>query len=387
MEFNQQILAAIVNELGREDLILSRAPGRINLIGEHTDYNQGLVFPAAINKYFYFGIKPNGSSYVNAKALDLNEVCSIDLNDMSKTGMLWADYLVGVLLQFKQRGVALKGFDCALSSEVPVGSGMSSSAALDCGFIVGLNKLYDANLDNWEIVQLSSASNNQFLGIKSGILDQFASVFGKPDHAMMMNCANHKFEYAPIDQSEYSWLLINTCVKHSHLTSGYNDRVDECLRGLESLKVKFPDISSISDIKNVNDLDDVHFENQRIRDRVSYIIEENTRVITFEKALKESDVDACGQLLYQSHDGLSNKYEVSCNELDFLVALFEDDPSVKGSRMMGGGFGGCTINLVKTKEISMVQEKAKEAYLEKFGIQPEFYALKISDGAGLVFDE
>ena len=366
---------------GADDILYVRAPGRINLIGEHTDYNNGLVLPGAINKYMYFAASPNGTNEINATAIDLNESIVLDLSNLIKTNRLWADYLTGILLEFKKRNIQLSGFDCALTSQVPIGAGISSSSALECAFLVGIKELHGLDIDNWELIKMSQSSNHNFLGIKGGILDQFSSLFGKRDKIMLLDCDSLDYQYVTIPTNKYTWLLINTNVQHNHLNSGYNDRVKECGTALKDVQKTYPDVQHLSSIKDLYDLSLIHFSNPIIEKRARYIVEENARVKSFITAIEKSQFEKCGELLYASHKGLQENYEVSCKELDFLVDHLKDNSSVLGSRMMGGGFGGCTINLVEESTVLEITDLVSTSYFEAFGIEPAFYVVEISEGA------
>jgi len=366
-----------------QQTIIAKAPGRINLIGEHTDYNGGLVLPGAIDKYFYFILHPRKDSQINAYAADLNEKYEFTVDNLKRTNELWVDFLIGILIEFKNKGYVSSGFDCILSSDVPVGAGMSSSSALECAVLSALNAHFKAGYSNWELIEMSKSSNHNFIGIKGGIMDQFASLFGQKDRVILLDCDSLQHRYFSIPENEYTWLLINTGVKHSHLTSGYNERVLECQQGLNTIRKHFPQASNLSVVTDIKHIQHLTFPSEKVKRRALYIIKENTRVKHFIEALHHSDFNKCGALLYASHDGLSNEYEVSCIELDYLVALLKDDEDVSGSRMMGGGFGGCTINLVKRNSLNSIKQKVTKAYQNKFLIQAEFYDVKISDGASV----
>jgi len=364
-----------------KEVIYARAPGRINIIGEHTDYNNGLVLPAAINKYMYLVCVPNDQRKILVHALDMKETISLDVDNLKKTDYEWANFLTGILLEFKKKGVELHGFDCALTSEVPIGAGMSSSSALECAFLIALNALYKTKLDNWELINMSKSSNHSFLGIKGGIMDQFASLFGKKEKLMLLDCDTYDHEYVTIPDSPYSWLLINSCVKHNHLSSGYNDRVEECAQALADIRKQLPQKKHLSEITDAKELSSISFMSPRIARRAEFVVEENARVRAMITALSKGDFQVCGELLYDSHEGLSSKYQVSCEELDYLVECLLENNNVLGSRMMGGGFGGCTINLIKTAAITDIKLIVASNYKEAFGIDPEFYEVKISEGA------
>ena len=374
---------SILNESlsASNEIIYVRAPGRINLIGEHTDYNNGLVLPGAIDKYMYFACSLNDSSKVNATAIDINESTTLDLNDLKKTKYLWADFLTGILLEFKKLGFNMMGFDCSFTSEVPIGAGLSSSSALECSFLFGIKELYQLEIPNWDLIKMSKSSNHNFLGIKGGILDQFSSLFGQKEKIMLLDCNNLEYEYVDLPPNDYTWLLINTCVKHNHIESGYNDRVKECTRALADIQKVFPKAKHLSSITDSQALSKVIFSSPVLKKRAKYIVEENARVRSFIKYLTKEQYDECGLLLYGSHEGLSKEYEVSCPELDFLVDDLRNHKSVIGSRMMGGGFGGCTINLIEADAIQGIKDQVSVNYKNKFGIEAKFYNVNISNGA------
>jgi len=353
------ILRSIESTLGTtSEIVVARAPGRINLIGEHTDYNNGLVLPGAIDKYMYFACKPNGTNIINATALDLDQEASVDLAQLEKSTHLWMNFLIGILLEFQKKEVDLIGFDCTFSSQVPLGAGMSSSSALECAILIGLKEVFGAqHLDNWSLINMSRSSNHNFLGIKGGIMDQFASLFGRKNHVMFLDCATLNHTYVRLPESEYSWLLINSCVKHNNLTSGYNDRVNECKQAVKDINAQLSEVVHLSDITNTEQLDRIAFSSEDVKKRAYFVVEENARVNSLVSALEKGNFELCGSLLYASHKGLSSQYEVSCDELDFLVDFFREEPSVLGSRMMGGGFGGCTINLVRSGAIGKLKGK------------------------------
>ena len=356
----------------------------MNLIGEHTDYNGGLVVPAAVDQYMYLSAAINGSNTIRVNAIDLQETVSISLSDLKKTGHLWADFLVGILIALQQRGFHIAGFDCALTSDVPIGAGMSSSSALECAFLVGMRELFDLPLSRWQLIEISQYSNHNFLGIMGGILDQFASLYGEADKIMMLDCTTRQHTEVVVPASEYCWLLVNTNVQHNHLNSGYNTRVAECQAALSEVQKVYPTADSLSDIVEIGQLDSVVFTSDLLRNRATYVVEENTRVRHFTEALSSGAFEQCGSLLYESHSGLSHKYDVSCQELDFLVEILRDSHFVLGSRMMGGGFGGCTINLIEQGSVEQIRKLVVPAYEAQFGRSPSFYDVRIGAGAGPV---
>ncbi len=357
-----------------------RAPGRINLIGEHTDYNKGYVFPAAINKYVYLAFSANVlSNDTRIVAKDIGESASFDLSRISKSDKSWKNFLAGILRQFQEGSHALKNFNCLIQSTIPIGAGMSSSSALECGFAKGIAYLNNIDISNWELVNMSHRSNHEFLGIKGGIMDQFASLFGKVDKGMLLDCIDRSYEYVSIELENYQWVLINTNVKHENLTSGYGDRVQEC-----------NEVTSLLGFDSLRTLTINHLEKNRIKlselafKRAQFVLKENERVKLFAEALRNKEYEEIGSLLYASHDGLKNKYEVSCKELDLLVDLAKEHENILGARMMGGGFGGCTLNLIKKENIITTIDSVEEKYFASSGIKPESYIVKIVDGVTIL---
>ncbi len=367
---------------GSQPSLLMKAPGRINLIGEHTDYNDGLVFPAAIDKCFVYAFKRNNSNIINVHALDLTETFKIDLDDLKKTESSWVNFLIGLVKQLFENGCVIEGFDCVMASDIPIGSGMSSSSALECGFIGGINELFILGLKPWQMITMSHTSNHGFLGVKGGILDQFSSFFGKEGQAMLLDCRDQTFEYKPISFENHRIVLINTKVTHDHVTGDYNKGPEECKQAVALIKDKFPDINSLRDV-NIEMVDHCQLP-LHLADRVDFIFNENKRVLAFANALEANNLNKIGELLYQSHEGLKNQYLVSCRELDLLVDLTKNIPQVLGSRMMGGGFGGCTINIIEASNATKVINEVMSKYELETGIKPEAYFVKISAGVGAV---
>ncbi len=362
-----------------DQIILS--PGRINIIGEHIDYNDGFVLPAAINKYVCIAISPNKSGHCKIVAKDLNEVFSFDINDaLIPNSTMWINYILGVLQQLKDLKKLSNGFNAVFSSSVPIGSGLSSSAAVECGFAFALNNLFCLNLTKKEIALIGQKAEHTFVGVNCGIMDQFASVFGKKNKVIKLDCNSLDYEYHNADFKEYALLLLDSHVKHTHLTSGYNDRRNEVEHGLSVIKNYYPDVKSFrnctEDMVNSlkNELGEVVFK------RCLFVVKEIQRVQAAVNALEQSDFVKLGQLMSQTHQGLSQEYEVSCEELDFLVHAVENEPTVLGARMMGGGFGGCSINLVKKGSEKELTKKIAQQYLAKFDIELKSYQVKISKG-------
>ena len=361
--------------------ITLESPGRINLIGEHTDYNDGFVLPAAIDKCIHMKFKANGTNNrCTIKSKGFNSVLVADLFSLKVGTEGWHNYILGVLNELMMITKKLKGFDCEMATNVPVGAGVSSSAALECGMAFGLNELFDLGLDKWQIAKLGQSAENNFVGAQCGIMDQFASVFGKKDYAMLLDCQSLDFEYIPTAIDPYVILMLNTNVTHNLATSGYNDRREESASGLKVITNHFGIKNSFRNI-TLEMVDHCKKELGEIRHkRCRYILEENQRVLEAAESLKNNDLKRLGELLYASHIGQSMKYEVSCPELDFLVEMSKPETNVLGARMMGGGFGGCTINLIHKNEVDYFVEKASNAYKNKFDIELSYFVTVPSQG-------
>lgn len=357
------------------------SPGRINIIGEHVDYNDGFVLPAAINKYICFSASPSGSDECTIVAKDLNDAYKFHINDdIQPIDKMWANYMLGVLAQLKRE--KLQGFNVVFSSTIPMGAGLSSSAALECGFAFALDVMFGLGLSKEQIALIGQKSEHTFAGVNCGIMDQFASVFGQKKKVIKLDCTTLEYEYHNADFQEYSLLLLDSNVKHTHLTSGYNDRRNDVENGMEILKKHFPEVKTFRNVSH-RQLEKVKDElGEVIFRRCDFVVREIQRVNDAVDALEASDFEELGRLMYETHDGLSKGYEVSCPEIDFLVEEAKKE-SVLGSRMMGGGFGGCSINLVKKGSEDELAEKIAEAYRDAFGIELKAYKIKISDGTSL----
>ena len=383
-DMKEKVREFFLREFSNEPTIIVRAPGRINLIGEHTDYNLGLVFPAAIDKSMYFAFRANQTKALNLVAHDLNDRISLQLENPN-SDKLWVRYCLGIIDEYKKLGHTLPGFDCIFMSEIPIGAGLSSSAALECGFAKGIDTLIDSGLNAWDIVRMSNRSENNYLGIQSGILDQFSSMFGQEEKAMLMDCSKDTFEYYPVELAPYSLVLINTNVKHTHLSSGYNDRPAECKEVVKIAKREGIEIDHLSQL-NLNQLDALKKQlTDTLYNRAQFIIEENGRVHKFKDALLAKNFTTLGDVLYASHYGLQNLYEVSCTELDLLVELSRQQSAIIGSRIMGGGFGGCTLNLILDEEKERVVKEISLRYHKQTGIEPSVYHVSIGNGVEVIY--
>lgn len=370
-------------KFGNEPTKIVLSPGRINIIGEHVDYNDGYVLPAAIDKIICFAFEKSDKKTSKIIAIDLNEEFEIDLSsEMQLTDKIWTNYFSGVIKYLKEANFNLEGFNCAFSSNIPVGSGLSSSAALECGFIFGLKSLFNFEISKQDIALMGQKAEH-WVGINCGIMDQFASVHGQKDRVMKLDCETLEFSYHDTNFSDYSLVLFDSNVKHSLFTSAYNTRRKECEAGLAILKNNFPDIKTFRDCTTEQVLAIKEQFSLNVFKRVDYVVKEIARVSKACDALDAGNIEVLGQLLFETHDGLSIDYEVSCAELDALVAYAKNDDAVIGSRLMGGGFGGCTINLIKKGEEQAVKQKFAALYNQEFGIELKSYDVKISEGTSL----
>ena len=359
-------------------LILS--PGRINIIGEHTDYNDGFVFPAAVDKGIVAGIQKSDSGKCTAIALDLNSTIEFELDQLkpSKEGN-WENYVFGVLAEIQNRNKIIGDFNIIFKGNIPGGAGMSSSAALENSVVFGLNELFELGLTKQEMILISQKAEHNYVGVNCGIMDQYASMLGIKDNALHLDCRTLEAKLYKIDFKNHQLLLINTNVKHSLSDSAYNDRRSACENISKLLGVKALIDVTEKDLETV--IDKVTPTNYQ---KALYVIQEIERTKKAAKAIENNDLELLGSLIYQSHAGLSDQYKVSCDELDFLVRQAKKNKHVLGARMMGGGFGGCTINLVAKTEAKNFGETASKAYKNKFNKYCSVYFVELSDGTHLV---
>lgn len=356
--------------------------GRINLIGEHTDYNGGFVFPGAIDKGMMAELRLNGTDKVRVCSVDLNDYAEFGFAETDAPAASWARYVFGVCREIIKRcGDVLKGFDAAFAGDVPLGAGMSSSAALESTFAYALNDMFGLGIDKFELARIGQSTEHNYCGVNCGIMDQFASVFGKAGCLMRLDCRSMEYKYYPFHPKGYRLVLLDSVVKHELASSAYNKRRASCENVVAALKaaghpeVEFlrdADMQMLAEVKGkVSDEDYM---------RAEYVIEEIQRVLDVCDALERDDYETVGQKMYETHHGMSKLYEVSCEELDFLNDIARGC-GVTGSRVMGGGFGGCTINLVKEELYEAFIDRAKKEYAAKFGHEPKVYPVVISDGA------
>ncbi|MGA7722324.1 MAG: galactokinase [Ignavibacteriaceae bacterium] len=371
-------------ELFDKHPLIIRSPGRVNLIGEHTDYNMGFVLPAAIDKAVYFAITPGNNDECILFALDLNEEFRFNINNMNKSDKGWPNYLMGVVEQLIISGYKLKGFNCVFGGDIPIGAGLSSSAALEAGLAFALNHIFNLGIDKISLVKMAQKAENDFVGVKCGIMDQFINIFGKDGNVLRIDCRSLEYSYFPFNYQNISIVLFDTRVTHSLAASEYNRRRKECAEGVSEIQKKCHQVQSLRDV-SLDLLNEYKTKlDETIYKRCKYAVEENDRLLKACSALENHDLEAFGLLMYKTHDGLSKDYEVSCKELDFLVDLTRDNPGVFGSRMMGGGFGGCTINLIGNDSIESVSNTIALEYKKKFNLETKIYTTKISNGTSII---
>lgn len=368
--------ASLYGEAG----VLYTSPGRINLIGEHTDYNGAYVFPGAVDKAMVAEIRLNGTDKVRAFALDLNEGTEFGLEEKDIPNEGWARYVFGVCREIQKRGYKIGGFDTVFAGDVPLGAGMSSSAALESTFTFALNELFSLGIDKFELAKIGQATEHNYVGVKCGIMDQFASIFGKAGHLIRLDCKTLEYEYFPFNPIGYRLLLVDSVVKHELASSAYNKRRESCERVVATIAKRYPEVKFLRDA-SMDQLNEVKAEiSGEDYMRAEYVICEVQRVLDVCEALERGDYDTVGERMYATHHGMSKLYEVSCEELDFLNDLAKE-LGVTGSRVMGGGFGGCTINLVKDELYETFKTEVAKRYVAKYGREPKFYDVVISDGA------
>lgn len=350
--------------------------GRINLIGEHTDYNGGFVFPGAIDKVIMAEIKPNGTDKVRVYSVDIDEYAEFGINEEDAPTQQWARYIFGVCREVIKRGGSVKGFDAVFAGNVPLGAGLSSSAALESCFAYAMNDLFnDGKIDKFELAKIGQSTEHNYCGVNCGIMDQFASVFGKKDHLIRLDCRSLEYEYFPFRLDGYKLVLVDSKVKHELVDSPYNKRRASCEHVAKELGVDTLRDAEMEDLERIKDR-----ISQEDYNRAKYVIEEKQRVLDVCEALQKGDYDTVGDRMYKTHEGMSKLYEVSCVELDYLNDIAKEC-GVTGSRIMGGGFGGCTINLVKDDLYDNFIATAKKKFEAKYGHEPRVYDVIVSDGA------
>ena len=377
-------ISSLFEEKFYEPPLLIQACGRINIIGEHTDYNEGFVLPASINRYIYFAIGENGTNECHFYAADIGEEYHFSLSDIKKSEKAWANYLMGILQQLQKEDIPLEGLDVVFGGNLPVGAGMSSSAALEAGFALGVCSMFNLQKSRRELAQLALRSSHEFVGVPCGIMDQFASLLGRREQAIKLDCRSLHYEYIPLNLGDYELLLVNSGVSHELANSAYKDRVEECETGVRSVQTVYPEVESLRDV-TLDQLEACKSAmSETIYRRCHYVLEENERLHQAVDAMRGGDMTTLGALMLRTHEGLSKEYEVSCREVDFLVELAKEQPGVAGARMMGGGFGGCTINLLRKDAKKEFLKKIKREYYRAFSIKAEHYELEVVNGTDVV---
>ncbi len=388
MKPQNQLVSLVKSELerrtsGSSSALVVRSPGRLNVIGEHTDYNDGFVMPSAIDRAIYIGLSPRLDSEGNLHSIDFQESHSFDVTHPVKSPKAWANYLVGVVDELKRGGYSIGGFDCVFAGDIPIGAGLSSSAAVEAGLAFALNTAFELQIGRTELAAIAQRAENNFVGVKCGIMDQFASLLSEGSSVLNLDCRSLEYDLIPFKAPDIRFVLCDTGVKHSLASSEYNLRRQECERAVNVLRQSSSHIESLRDATlemleaHRMELDGTAYK------RALYVLEENARVESAASALRSDDFKALGELLFMSHAGLRDKFEVSCDELNTLVDAASEIEAVVGARMMGGGFGGCTLNLVHEDGLSEFNERIMLAY-DKIGTTPRIYECRLMPGTEIL---
>jgi len=384
VDFSVQDVTRKFQEFYQTEPLVVRSPGRINLIGEHTDYNDGFVMPAAIDRETVFAISPSPDNVSVIYSLKYDETFTVNLHDPQPVkAPKWANYLLGVLRQFVDKGFVVKPFRCVFGGNIPMGAGLSSSASVECGFAFALDRLNGHSISKNDLILMAQWSEHHFVGVKCGIMDQFASMMGAEDQVIVLDCRSLEYHYSPLELKDYTLVLCDTKVKHSLVDSEYNTRRAECERGVAILQQHYPAVKSLRDVTEAMVRQHAAELTGKVFDRCLYVVQEIARVQEASQDLKQHNLTAFGRKMYETHDGLSTLYEVSCKELDFLVEQARATDVVAGARMMGGGFGGCTINLIRNEAVDSFVATTKAAYHKAFGIDMETYIVHVKEGTGV----
>jgi len=386
MSLLETLSSTFINKFHDKPLIV-RSPGRVNIIGEHTDYNEGFVLPAAIDRAAYLAVSLREDEEIHLMALDLNETFSVRLQDLKPVGDInWPNYILGSAAQFAKRGIPLKGFNAVLTSDIPMGAGLSSSAAVECAMVFALNELLQAKIDRLSMVKMAQKAEHEYAGVMCGIMDQFASMMGRKDHVIKLDCRSLEFEYVPFRLDGIKVLLLNTNVKHSLASSEYNMRRKECETAVEWVRENINGrVNSLRDVTEEMLNQFVLTRDKLIDKRSRFVVQEIERLQLACKDLQHGDLISLGKKMFATHDGLSKMYSVSCKELDWLVDSVRNHEAVIGARMMGGGFGGCTINLVKEDAIDKLVATLKPAYEKEMNLPLSHYVASIENGTEVIY--
>jgi galactokinase len=380
---NRYIIPEQLKQFITTTAIVIRSPGRINLIGEHTDYNNGFVLPAAIDKAVYVVIEKKSDNNISLYSVDFNESVEIELAAIKPVPGHWSTYILGVVDQLIKRKHLIGGFKLSIYGDVPLGAGLSSSAAVECAAAFALNELFELGIAKIELAKIGQLAEHVYAGVKCGIMDQFASVFGKKDRVIRLDCRSLEYEYFPVDLTGFKIVLLDTQVKHSLASTEYNTRRHQCEEGVVIIKKKYPEVESLRDV-TINMIEECISHDTIIYDRCRYVVEENNRLLEGCNDLKRGSLKSFGEKMFATHKGLSEQYEVSCKELDFLVEVVSGMPDVIGARMMGGGFGGCTINIIKEEKVEEVIKNAGDKYRMTIQKDLKAYIVQIEDGTSII---
>ncbi len=378
-ELIRKIKTAFQEKFETSPLMIS-SPGRINLIGEHTDYNEGFVFPAAIDKGIVAAIGQSNSKSCTAFALDALESYEFSLNDLQPIpNGNWRNYVIGVVAEIQKKGIEVKPFNVVFAGDIPKGAGLSSSAALENSIVFGLNELFQLNLSKHEMIYISQQAEHNYVGVRCGIMDQYASMFGQENHALLLDCRTQEAVPYKLDFKDYQLMLINTNVSHNLVDAEYNDRRNVCEKVAALLNISFLRDATEEGLKQIqSQLDPDEYQ------KALYILQENNRVLKVAKMIEDQNLEALGSLLYEAHHGAQHQFKISCPELDFLVEQAKSHQSVLGARMMGGGFGGCTINIVHRDAIASYSKEISEVYYHNYGKHCSIYLVKLSQGTHII---
>lgn len=380
----QTVESKFAKLFGGRPLVVN-SPGRINLIGEHTDYNQGFVMPAAIDKGIRFAIGRRSDSTSVIHSIKYDQSLSIDQSNPEKIlSPVWANYLLGILFKLKETGFNIPPFNCVFHGDLPTGAGMSSSAAMECGFIFALDQLFELKLARHDMITMAQWAEHHYADVKCGIMDQFASMMGRKDNVIVLDCRSMEYTYFPIHLRDHYLLLCDSGVKHSLASSEYNTRRNECGLGVEILHKKFSFIRSLRDVSAAMVEENKALLPEKVYKRCLYVTQENDRVLNAQENLRLGQLSSFGEKMFRTHEGLSGLYEVSCTELDFLVEHAKKYPGVLGARMMGGGFGGCTLNIIERKISDEFIQSASQAYQSAFGTTLATHIVSVADGTSIV---
>ena len=365
--------------------VIVRSPGRVNIIGEHADYNNGFVLPAAIDKAAYIAISLREDDEIHLIAIDLKENFSTTIQNLKPIGDIsWPNYILGGAAQYIKKEISLKGFNLLLTSDVPIGAGLSSSAAVECATVFALNHLLQTGFSRIEMVNMAQKAEHEYAGVMCGIMDQFASMMGKASQVIKLDCRSLEYQYVPFKLDGIKIVLLNTNVKHSLASSEYNTRREECEKAIALIKPHYSSVQTLRDItvemlnKYILPTDELVYKRSR------FVVDEMLRLQDACNYLEQNDIASLGECMFETHEGLSKQYEVSCKELDFLVDFVKDNPAVLGARMMGGGFGGCTINLVLEDAIAQLVSEIKPAYEAAMNLPLDFYIASIENGTEIL---